>query len=275
MGKYIRIIVPIAVIIISFYIHPLLGTAVILVSIGLLFYFNRYQVYALKGRQYYANNDMEKAIIYFRKAMSAKKPSPDIVISYGYLLLKNGDPDNAEKVIDNLINRKDTPDDKKEIARALKALIIWKKGDIDKAIETLEDVLKKVETTNIYGSLGYLYILKGDLDKALEFNLKAYEYNNSNAVIVDNLGQTYYLRKEYDKAAELYEKLMNKEPKPNFPEAYYNYGLVLLETKGRDEAVKYIEKALTYKFTYLSTVSREQMEKTLEEIKKGDDSSNA
>lgn len=264
MGKYIRIIVPIAVIIVSFYIHPLLGTAVILVSIGLLFYFNRYQVYALKGRQYYANNDMEKAIIYFRKAMSAKKPSPDIVISYGYLLLKNGDPDNAEKVIDNLINRKDTPDDKKEIARALKALIIWKKGDIDKAIETLEDVLKKVETTNIYGSLGYLYILKGDLDKALEFNLKAYDYNSSNAVILDNLGQVYYLRGEYDKATEIYEKLM--EQNPSFPDAYYNYAMLLKAKGEKEKALETVKKAQNYKLSFLSTVKEENINALINEL---------
>ena len=67
----------------------------------------------------------------------------------------------------------------------------------------LEEIIKTYETTTVYGSLGYLLILKGNLENALQFNLKAYEYNPSDKIIQDNLGQNYYLLGQYEKAKDI------------------------------------------------------------------------
>lgn len=144
------------------------------------------------------------------------------------------------------------------------ALVQWKKGNLDEAINTLEEVIKKYETSNIYGSLGYMLIQKGDLDKALEFNLKASEYNSSNAIIMDNLGQTYYLRGNYDKATEIYENIM--ETNPTFPDAYYNYALVLKARKEYSKAIEIAKKALNYQLSFLSTITRQQIDSLISEL---------
>ena len=159
------------------------------------------------------------------------------------------------------------PENEKMLAKSIKALVTWKKGNLDEAIEMLEDVITKFETSNIYGSLGYMYILKGDMDKALEFNLKAYGYNDDHDVILDNLGQTYYLMGYLEKAKDIYEKLINKKIKPTFPEVYYNYGLLLHKMDEKEDALENFNKALNYKTTFLSTISKEEIINRINEIK--------
>jgi len=129
----------------------------------------------------------------------------------------------------------------------------------------LEEVFATYKTTTVYGSLGYLMLLKGDLEKALAFNQEAYEYNDNNSVIVDNLALNYYLLGELDKAEEIYEKLMTKNP--TYPEAYYNYGLTLEAKNKIDKALEVMEKALDFKFSFLSNVSREEVENKIQELK--------
>jgi len=171
----------------------------------------------------------------------------------------------AEEILSNLLNSKLDFTDKMNV-KSNYALVLWKKGLIEDAVKMLEDVIKQYENTTVYGSLGYILIASGDLDKALEFNLKAYEYNYSNGIIVDNLAQTYYLRKDYQKAEELYKKLM--ELKPAFPEAYYNYGLVLLQLGKNQEAYESMQKALQYEFSYLSTITKQEVETKMKEIER-------
>ena len=147
--------------------------------------------------------------------------------------------------------------------KSILALVLWKKGELDAATDMLTEVMQTYKTTSVYGSLGYLLILKGDLDKALQFNLEAYDYNASDKVIQDNLGQNYYLLGMYDKSREIYEALMEKSP--TFPEAWFNYGLLLEKLGEPERALESMKKALEYKFSYLCCISREDIEAKIQE----------
>ncbi|MNC72948.1 hypothetical protein D3C75_1240740 [compost metagenome] len=55
--------------------------------------------------------------------------------------------------------------------------------------------------------------------------------------------------------------------KPAFPEAYFNYGLVL-EALGRDEdALEQMEKALDYPTSLLSTVTHDEIKAKIAELR--------
>jgi tetratricopeptide (TPR) repeat protein len=265
-SKLLKFILPLAALYFLYRFGFLYGLAGTVGFIVYLVYKRKIGIYATIGKLSYAKGDMDKAIKWYRKAASMQGASPDIIISYCYLLLKKGQTDESERILDDFMRRLSISEDKRNLAKSIKALITWKKGNLDQAIEMLEEVIKNLETSNIYGSLGYLLILKGDLDRALEFNLKAYEYNNSHDVILDNLGQTYYLRGEYEKSVEIYEKLMGKNPKPTFPEAYYNYGLLLLATGKREEALEKMKQALNYNISFLSTIDKDEIRKKINEI---------
>ena len=100
-----------------------------------------------------------------------------------------------------------------------------------------------------------MYNLAGEYEKALEFNLEAYDYNSDDNIIVDNLAESYALTGDLKKAAEVYEELLSRDPEPRFPEAYYGYGEVLIKLGEREKGLELIEKSLTKPFSFLSIKS--------------------
>ena len=96
--------------------------------------------------------------------------------------------------------------------------------------------------------------------------LEAYEYNDSDKTIADNLGELYYIMGEYEKAEEVYQKLM--ELTFYTPMPYFNYGKVLKSLGKTEEAERMLKKALECRFTSVMTVSREDVERELKNIKK-------
>ncbi len=258
-------ILPIAVIIFLFVKNALFGVLALAVYMAYALYTARSTIFSFIGNIAYARGNTDKALTWFERACKSGKASPRIVTSYAYLLLKSGNIPESGNVLNNLLSTKLNQDDRM-YAKSNLALVLWKKGELDNAISMLEEVIETYKTSVVYGSLGYLYILKGDMDKALDFNTEAYQYNSSNTVIQDNLGQVYYLRKEYDKAIEIYEKLMQSNP--SFPEAYYNYGLVLSKKGEYQKAFDMAKKACNYKLSFLSTVSKEEIDSLIESLKK-------
>jgi len=239
------------------------GIIIILVIIAFFLYSKRAAIFAYLGKGNYYRGDLEKGLAWFEKAYKTGRAKPPTIVSYAYLLLKSGKTEESEDVLNKLL-RFPMEHSNKMLAKSNLALVEWKKGNLDTAIEILEEVIKTYETTNVYGSLGFMLIQKGDLDKALEFNLKAYDYNSSNAVILDNLGQVYYLRGEYDKATEIYEKLM--EQNPSFPDAYYNYAMLLKAKGEKEKALETVKKAQNYKLSFLSTVKEENINALINEL---------
>lgn len=260
----IYLVIPLLVILVLLSYNKLLGIACAIVYLGYLLFIGRAMVYSYIGNYKYFRGDLAGAVTWLGKAYKCARVKPKFAVSYAYLLLKSGDLKKSEEVINTVLSW-NLGTDELAYAKSNLALVLWKKGELDSAVSTLEQLFENYKTTTIYGSLGYLLILKGDLDKALQFNLEAYDYNNKNAVILDNLGQTYYLKGEYDKACEVYDELMKSNP--TFPEAYYNYGLVLLEKGETIQALEMMEKALTYDFSFLSTVTRQEIESKIEDVR--------
>ena len=90
-------------------------------------------------------------------------------------------------------------------------------------IENLKNLHTQYEHTTVYETLGYFLILDKRYEEALEYNLLAYEYDQDNKVIMDNLAQSYYFTGNIEKAKEVYTKLLDEDP--GIPEPYYYYGL--------------------------------------------------
>ena len=259
----VNFVLPLAVLAILFSINTIIAIAALLLYIGFLLYMKRASIYTLIGSSNYSKGNLENAILWFKKAYETGRAKPRAITSYGYLLLKTGRLEEAEKIFEQILSTKISSEDMM-FAKSNMALALWKTGDLDSAVSMLEEVFIEFKTTTIYGSLGYLLILKGDYEKALAFNLEAYEYNGTNSIILDNLGQNYYLIGEYEKSEEIYAKLIAANP--TFPEAYYNYGL-LLEAKGeKDRALEFMKKALNYKLSFLSTVSMEEIHGSIKKL---------
>jgi tetratricopeptide (TPR) repeat protein len=256
-------VLPVIVVIIAAMFNKWLGIAALLVYLFIMVYSSRAMIYVMIGTRNYGMGKLDEAIRWFGRAYATKRASVRTAVSYAYLLLKNAELQKAEEVLQKVIKEYREKEELPYI-NSVMALILWKKGDLDQAVSMLEEVIQTYKTTSVYGSLGFMLIQKGDLEKALELNLQALDFNPRDNIINDNLGQNYMLLGEYDKAKEIYEKLLAKAP--TFPEPYYNYGLLQEKLGNKDEALESMKKALNYKFAFLSTVTREEVEAAINRL---------
>lgn len=213
---------------------------------------------------YYSKKDRtDKALRQIYKAYKTKKSTIHTALVFIYLLLKAGKYDKAGEIITATEEREMTQFERHQL-ETNKALLLWKEKHIKESIELYEKLLDDGESTVLYGSYGYVVILGGNLAKALTVNETAIKYNPNDNAIMDNLGITYTLTGDYDKAFDIYEKLLAKAP--NFPDAYYNAAELMRLMKDYDTGVRYIKLCLSKKFNGLSTISRKDAEKKLDQL---------
>ncbi len=222
------------------------------------------QKYTIKANLAFQKGDVQEAIDLLSKAYKTGSAKVSVVSTYGYMLLKYGKLEEALSIFTQQLNSSNLSDEDRFNVQSNYALALWKKDQLDDAISLLEKVISKFKNTNNYGSLGYLYNLKGDIEKALKFNLEAYDYNSTNGIILDNLGETYYLLGDLENADKVFKELMALDPK--FPEAFYDYALVYEKLGDKEKCIEYLKKAMQYKPNFLSAITTEDIEDKLAEI---------
>lgn len=218
-----------------------------------------------RATQLISKGKVKEGLEVFCKACRFKKVEPFTKIRYAFTELKLGDVQKAGQMLSQIIADPKVSSGMKYEAKAVFALVLYKEGSPEKAKEMMNEVYANYKTTNVYCTLGYLYNLLNDPKDAVAFSEEAMEYNDEHPVLLDNYGQALYLDGQYDKALEVYETLMPKKPK--FPEAYYNYALVLQQKGDCENAVKALEQAIQCSFNNLSTISKEEVCDFLEKMK--------
>jgi tetratricopeptide (TPR) repeat protein len=217
----------------------------------------------LRAVRIYSKGEKEKGVTLIQKAlkfpMAAKHK-----LTCGYFLLKEGHLDEADRVIAPMRTAKEKKYNPNQ-ARVYYSLVLWKQGKLDEAIESLEGLLKEdYQTAVLYTNLGFFLIEKGDYDRALEINQAGIEYDSTSAVIQDNLGLNYIKLGEWEKALEIYDAMLPNLP--GFPDAYVNRALIHMHYDEWEEAKDLLFKAEGKTFTFLSTMSREDVIKQREEV---------
>jgi len=220
------------------------------------------QAYTIKG-------DKEKGEKLFQKAYKTGEMPADCKLRYSAFCLRENKYEKARHLVNEVINSSRTTENEKMNAKHNLAVLLWKEGNLAEAIETMEEVHEKITSTNTYGTLGVLYLAKakedGDYSKVVDFMLEAYDYNDSDYTVADNLGETYLRIGEYEKAKEVYEKLLVMEYFTPMP--YYNFGLVLKALGENERALENFEKALNGRFTAVLTVNKEMIQAEIDSLK--------
>lgn len=239
---------------------------VILCAVLIVLVVKRANIVAFFAKLKLGKNDDNVALKMFKIADIIGNLSVANKELYGYTLLRCGFVDTAYVQLRSILPLTRADSAQRYNLKNLIALTLWKSGNLDEAIEELEEVMDSgYKNTKIYQNLGIFYNLCGNPEKAKRFNVEAYEYNSDDNVITDNLADCYHLCGELEKSAELYEELINRTPEPSFPEAYYGYGSVLIEMGQRDKGVEFIKKSLDKPFSFLSVKSKEEVEQLLKE----------
>lgn len=249
---------------IAFIYKPSLGIALLVLSLIYLAYSKRAFYYFFKGNSLYNAGKIDESFVCFEKAMKVNTVSSRIQNAYGYYLLRNRNLERAEEVFKSIDQKNASAVDKNQTRLNL-ALLYWKQDKLIEALTELETVYNDFKCTAMYESYGYLLVVAKDYEKAMKINLEGKEYDNSNKIILDNLGETYYHLRDYDKAYEIYTALVDQSP--TFPEPYYHFALVLKEKGENDKALEMLNKALSYKESYLSEVSHDLINASINVIK--------
>ncbi len=242
--------------------NPVWGI-ILVIAIAAYFYFKRYAgICVAAAMRCYVKGDINGCFRWFerghKKGMDARQK-----VTYAYYLLREGRVERSEALLNSVLGFKQKPEIK-YYAKTNHATLLLKTGRQAEALEELEEIFPVFRNSTIYGSLGYLYILSGDMEKAKAFNLEAYDYNKDDTVILDNMVQLYKALGDYETAYQYVGELMAKEPA--FIEAYYDSAMVEKALGKLDDAKAHLEHALTIRTTFMSTVTHEEVQKQLDEL---------
>ncbi|MEG1441749.1 MAG: hypothetical protein RSB38_01175 [Oscillospiraceae bacterium] len=234
-----------------------------------LIYFvvQRGNIVAMFAKRKYAKADYPGSLKIFKIADKVGNMSVSNKLLYGYNCLRCGNVTDARTNLNlaRMLAKRGSAERFK--IKSLLALVEWKDGNLNEAIEMYEEILADdYKNTNVYQNLGILYNLSDQKEKALAFNLEASEYNDDDSIIMDNLADAYFINGDYEKSCETYEKLHALDPPPKFPEAFYGYGRVLIKLGDTTKGLELIKESLDKKYSFLSIRQRDEIEKMYEEL---------
>ena len=245
----------------------IIGFIVSLLVFGILLYRRSAALCMGVAMRQYTLGKKNKAMDWFEKGYKFGM-NTDQKITYSYYLLREGRVIRCEEILNSMLSfRSQKPTDRSK-AKLNHAMLLMKTGRVYEAVEELEEIFPTYKTSGLYGTLGFCYLVQGNIKKALEFNEEAYDYNGDDAIITDNLMQTYAKLDRFDDAYDLSKKLMDK--KPAFREAYYDTAVVEYQLGKKEDALSRLEHALTIPTSFMTTVSDDVINNLKEKIERGD-----
>lgn len=201
----------------------------------------------------------DKARALAEKLATGRGKSVSALNLYAIMLLQEGKADEALGYFQKARQRNRNPIRDKYIAMSIGSCY-WLKGDIPQGIAELEALVAKHDYLNpdVYTTLGFLYLLQKDYDKAEYYTNQALADNPNHAPAYDNLGQIAYGRGDTAQACKYFEKALALNP--NMTDSKYYLGLIY-EASGRaTEAKELFLSAHGDYVTALNTVTKQQID---------------
>ena len=127
---------------------------------------------------------------------------------------------------------------------AEEATLLNQRGQSEQVITLLEphQADPKNDSALFFNELGVAYRRAGKLSEAIQAYRSALSRDPGNPVIMKNLGDTFYLKREYPQAMEQYQKVLQSNPR--FPQAHSSLGLVYYQMQKYPEALEEFEIVL-------------------------------
>lgn len=257
-----------AVIFFAYRFNLYLGILVSLFVIGYVIYRYIPTYWAVKGQKAFAAGNFDESRRCYKKAYDTNRAKLQIKINYAYTLMRTGDFDEAERILNPIVRMKTTKkDNMKKSAKQQRCMVYYKQGRLDEAMEDAMELFNDgYKNTQMYGMIGYFKLIRGDeLEETTRFCEEAYDYNSDDRDITDNLSICYYKKGEYDKAAELSDKIIAEAPK--FVEAYYHGAQIAVKQKKYEKAKELMTHIDGCRWSNMTTVSREEVDALNKEIR--------
>ncbi len=216
------------------------------------------------GSYWYTIRHFTRAYKYFDKAVAKGTHHVKALYLYALRLLQDGDGETALKYFE-LAEKYNFNVLMEKYIILSKSSCYWIMGNIDKSIELLEGLISRFSyiSADAYTTLGYLYFLKDDLEKAEHYTNKAIEDDGENSSAWDNLGQISYKKGDLEKAKEYFTKALSYK---DLVDSLYFMGRISEEEKNIPEALRFYEKAVKCNISALNTVTREEIESRIKKL---------
>lgn len=228
-------------------------------AIGLLIWWILPTIYMIQGNKAYGNGGTKDALRWYEKAQKTGHVSVSCRITYALLLLRDGRPEEAERLLNQIIRDKSIKENKKGNARIYRCMAYTKENRIEDAYEDAMELLEKGKSTTLYAMAGYVMLLSGKPDaEILDFCEEAYDYNPDERDITDNLAAACIKTGDYERAKELGEELMEHYPK--FVEGFYHTACAYYALGDYEKAKTCMEGLENCQRHYLTTVSEQEIE---------------
>ena len=250
----------------AFKFNVLLGIAAAVILLLLAFYLKLPDLYAIKGNVAYSNGKLDEAVRWYQKSVKTGRTSIKNSGVYATMLLRNGQPEEALAHLNHLLSMRLSQDIKRQLKQT-RCLANYKLGDIDEALEEAEELFEDgYVTSNSYSLIGLLRLEKNDqpIEELTAFCEKAYDYDDEHRDILDNLLICYYRGGQYEKAAEIAEKLV--EEHPEFIEGRCHGAQALMKLGETEKAREYMKTIDQCKRSYMTTVSAEEVNALKKEL---------
>ncbi|NLB38035.1 MAG: hypothetical protein GX810_02140 [Clostridiales bacterium] len=216
--------------------------------------------------------DTEGALVAYQQLFDSGLNQASYILPYSVLLLRQGGEANYERVKQILIKAQKASDlnaERKQQLFVNYAVASWKTGGKDKAIELLEGAHREAPTSLTYNTLGFLYVEAGDREKALPFNLEAYEYDDTDPITLDNLAQTYYRLLHDKETAKTYFDRAHTL-KPEQIDTLYFLAQYDLDNGDKQAALEKLQTAVEGRFSPLNFISQEHIQSEIDKLKADD-----
>ena len=215
-----------------------------------------------------SRGDEQTAREQYERLYASGKIDANYLLPYCVILLREGGTENYEKVKEILKKVEKQPGlntEKKQQIHLDYACAQFKLGHLSEAIQLLERSHQSFRCTNTYAALGYLYVEAGDAEKGLPYCEEALDYDDEDAIFLDNIGQMYYrVLKDKEKALPYFQKA--HELKESQIDTLYFLSLYDLENGDVAAAKEKMQKALEGRFSPLNYVTKQLLEEKIKEL---------
>ncbi len=134
------------------------------------------------------------------------------------------------------------------------AVEFFNKKDYDKSKVLYEEILKiNPKSSNIYGNLGVIYKIKGDINTAIKCYIEAIKLNPKNLLVYNNLGNAFKEIKNYKMAIRVYLDALKINPK-DF-NMFNNLGIVFELIGDSNRAIEAYKQAVKINPKYAKAIN--------------------
>ena len=264
MSNIIWVALAVLAVIFAFRKSVVTGIIVLLVGAAYLAYRIYPRLYAARGQQAFAAGDYEKAKLYSEKVY--KRMNFNQRVSYAYMLIRMEEYDHALEILDMYISRRNLDPKDKNTAKRQRCLAYYRLGHYSEALKDAEEVREAGFVTNtLYGLMGMLMLVLGkDLNETTKLCEEAYDYDEDDRDIQDNVSICYYLQGDYELAKEINGYV--REENPEFVEGYYHGAQIAIMRGEYREAREMLDKIPSCNRTVMTTVTEEAVKLLSDEV---------